>query len=102
VALHIDPPDREFIEELGGRTAKVRAADVGPERRIVRDGIQQLAHGAMVCPSCRVPLVVPEPLPAGRQIGCGFCNWHGPARNFLVRDVYDTVANEVYLIARVA
>jgi hypothetical protein len=33
---------------------------------------------------------------------CGFCDHAAPARKFVREDVYDTLANEVYLVARVA
>ena len=96
MALHLDP----FQPEPVRRTEKVRAADVGSERRIVRDGIERIGHGALVCPECDCPVMVAEAVPAGQRIDCGFCDHSAPARRFLVRDVYDTVANEVYLIAR--
>jgi hypothetical protein len=98
MALHLDP----FQPEPLRGTEKVRAADVGTERRIVRDGIERIGHGALVCPRCDFPLVVADPVPAGNWVTCGYCDHAAPARDFLVRDVYDTVANEVYLIARIA
>ena len=98
MALHLDPFEHQPLR----RTEKVRAADVGAERRVVRDGIERLGHGALVCPDCRFPLVIAEPVPAGSEVRCGFCEHTAPARDFLLRDVYDTVANEVYLIARLA
>ncbi len=94
--LHLDPFEHRPLR----RTEKVRAADVDSERRIVRDGIERIGHGALVCPSCDLPLAVADPVPAGAEVRCGFCDHAAPARRFLVRDVYDTVANEVYLIAR--
>ncbi len=38
---------------------------------------------------------------AGQTVRCGFCDHAGPARQFVLEDVYDTLANEVYLVARV-
>lgn len=105
VASIFDPsPDRpdEFDPNRRARVAKVRAAGVGPARQIVRDGVQTLAHGALVCPCCDLPLWLGEGLPAAAELSCGFCDHRAPAREFLLADVYDTVANEVYLIARVA
>ena len=36
------------------------------------------------------------------RLRCGFCDHAAPAREFVAEDVYDTLANEVYLVARVA
>jgi hypothetical protein len=44
--------------------------------------------------------VIDAPLPAGEELRCGYCGHAEAARGFLVRDVFDTVANEAYLIAR--
>ncbi len=79
----------------------VKVTDLGSDHRLIHDGVEQLAHGAMVCPG--VPSrsrsggrsAVSEPLE------CDWCAARGPARDFLVRDVYDTPANEVLLIARI-
>jgi len=46
--------------------------------------------------------VIPTPIPAGSQVKCGFCGHGARAREFLVRDIFDTVANEAYLVARLA
>jgi hypothetical protein len=72
----------------------------GIQRRLVRDGVQVLAHGALVCPSCALPVAVTAPLPAGSEVACGYCDHNGPARSFLTEDVYDTVGNEAQLVAR--
>lgn len=96
MALHLDPSEHEPVRR---EVEKIRAADVG-ERRVTRDGIEQLAHGALVCPDCALPVVVAEAIPASTRLRCGFCDRVGPAREFLLRDVYDTLANEVYLVAR--
>ena len=98
MGLHIDPFEHEPVR----RTEKVRAADVGTERRIVRDGIERIGHGALICPECHLPVVIGEALPAGSRIRCGYCDHAATVREFLLPDVYDTVANEVFLIARLA
>ena len=97
MALHLDPSGKEPVRETG----KVRAADIGEERRIARDGVQRIAHGALVCPGCNVPVLIEDRVAAGMQLRCGFCGHEAPAREFVVEDVFDTVANEVYVIARV-
>jgi hypothetical protein len=97
MALHPDPFGPEPVRE----TRKVRVGDIGEERRLVRDGVQLLEHGALVCPGCNLPVVIDGPLPATGALRCGYCSHEGEAREFVARDVYDTVANEVYVVARV-
>ena len=97
MALHLDPSGAEPVREQ----RKVRAADIGEERRIVHDGLQRIAHGALVCPGCRLPVLIENRVAAGERLRCGFCDHGAPAREFVVRDVFDTVANEVYVIARI-
>ena len=84
------------------KLGRVDGSEAGAERRLVRDGVQVLGHGALVCPSCALPLAIDGRVPAGSPIQCGFCEHTAPARHFLREDVYDTLANEVYLVARVA
>jgi hypothetical protein len=96
VALHLDPFEQG---PLPGEQ-RARAADVAPEWRIARHGIEVVAHGAVVCPQCSAPVVLGGPSPAAKEITCGFCRHTARAREFLVRDVFDTVANEAYMIAR--
>ena len=98
MALNLDPQGPEPVRD----TRKVRVTDVGEERNVVCDGIQRLAHGALVCPDCNLPLALPDPVHAGAALRCGFCEHESRAREFVAADVYDTVANEVYVIARVA
>jgi hypothetical protein len=101
VAFHLTP-DPGDPGEPQVRLGRVGGAEAGEERRIVRDGVQVLAHGAMLCPACDLPMPVAESVPAGRTIRCGFCDHVAPAQRFVREDVFDTVANEVYLVARVA
>jgi hypothetical protein len=55
-----------------------------------------------VCPHCDAPQVISQPMAAGSEVHCGFCGHGARAREFLVRDIFDTVANEAYLVARLA
>jgi hypothetical protein len=96
MALHLDPFQHQPLP--GER--RTRAADIAEEWRVARDGIEVVAHGALVCPSCDAPVVVTDAQPAHQQLRCGFCGHADRARTFLVRDVFDTVANEAYLVAR--
>lgn len=95
MALHVEPPRRNDTE-------KVRAGEVRPDHRLSRDGVERIGHGALVCPSCNLPVAPSGPVGAGEEMSCGYCDEAAPAREFLTRDVYDTVGNEVYLVARLA
>jgi hypothetical protein len=97
MALHLDPQGPEPVRE----TRKVRVSDIGEERTVVGDGVQRLAHGALVCPGCNLPVVISDAVHAGSPLRCGYCNHAARAREFVAADIYDTVANEVYIIARV-
>jgi hypothetical protein len=98
VALHLDPFEHEPIRQQEGT---VRVADIRPHWRVANDGIEVLAHGALVCPDCDAPVVIAGKTAAWRELSCGFCGHRARAREFLARDVFDTVANEAYLVARV-
>jgi hypothetical protein len=93
-----DPGDPGLPEVRLGRAA---GAEGALERRIVRDGAQVIAHGALACPSCGLPIALAERLRAAAELRCPWCDHAARSRDFLVRDVFDTVANEAYLVARV-
>jgi hypothetical protein len=101
VALHLTP-DPGDPGEPQVKLGRVGGSDAGEERRIIRDGVQVLAHGALICPSCALPTAIHRPLPVGGVVRCGFCEHTAPATRFVREDVYDTLANEVYVVARVA
>ena len=96
MALHLDPQGGDPVRSRGG----VRVTDLGSEHRLIHDGVEQLAHGALVCPSCAMPLSIDGPIAIGAPVSCGYCATTAPARSFLLRDVFDTAANEVLLVAR--
>jgi hypothetical protein len=95
------PADPGDPGQPDGRAGRVNGAEAGAHRLLVRDGSQVLAHGALICPSCSLPIAVTDPFSAGSRLACAYCDHQGPGRDFLAEDVYDTVANEVYLVARV-
>lgn len=97
MALHPSASGDDPIRGDGG----VRVTDLGSDHRLVRDGVEQLAHGALVCPDCSMPVTIGRSMPVAEPLGCSYCGGEAPAREFLVRDVYDTAANEVLMIARV-
>jgi hypothetical protein len=96
VALHLDPFEHQPLH--GEQQARV--GDISEEWRVASHGIEVIAHGALVCPGCRAPMVVATTTPVQSELECGFCGHTGRARTFLVRDVFDTVSNEAYLVAR--
>jgi hypothetical protein len=96
------PADPGDPGRAGTGTGRVDGAEAGAHRRLVRDGVQVLAHGALICPSCALPIAVTLPFSAGSRVVCSYCEHAGRGTEFLTEDVYDTVANEVYLVARVA
>ncbi len=93
-----DPGDHGEPQVRIGRTG---GSEIGEERRLIRDGRQILAHGALVCPECELPIAAGVRLAATKTMKCGFCDHAAEAREFIREDVFDTVANEVYLVARV-
>ena len=97
MAIHPKSADEGPLQPIGG----VKVTDLGSEHRLLRDGVEQLAHGALVCPDCTMPVSIDGPVPIGANLLCSYCEQVRPARNFLLRDVYDTAANEVNLIARI-
>lgn len=102
MASDLEPLGGDFDPIRPDRLEKIQAADVGPERQIVADGIEVLQHGALVCPDCELPVWPPHRMPAATELCCGFCGHTAQAREFLLPDVYDTVGNEVFLVARLA
>lgn len=97
MALHPQGSGEDPVRTGGG----VKVTDLGSAHRLVSDGVEQLAHGALVCPDCSMPVRISEAVGVGEALECGFCLGAAPAREFLIRDVYDTPSNEVLLIARI-
>lgn len=101
MALHL-PANPGDPGQPRTKLGRVDGSEAAAERRLLRDGVQVLAHGALVCPECALPLAIDRRLRAGHLLRCAFCDHAAPAREFLIEDVYDTVANEAYLVARLA
>lgn len=99
MALHLTP-DPGDPGEPQVKIGRAGGAELGEERRLVRDGAQVLAHGALVCPSCELPIGLTRRLRATSTLRCGYCDHTAEARDFIREDVFDTLANEVYLVAR--
>ena len=101
MALHLTP-DPGDPGEPRVRIGRTGGTEAGEERRLIRDGAQVLGHGALVCPECDLPLALTRRLRGTGALRCPYCDHSAEARDFIREDVYDTVANEVYLVARVA
>ncbi len=95
--LPADPGDPGRPSTGIGRVDERRT---GFRHRLLRDGAEVIAHGALVCPRCNLPIAIADRAPAAAVIECGFCEHAAPMRAFLAADVFDTVANEAQLVAR--
>lgn len=94
-----DHGDRGEPEIKQGRSG---ASAVGSERRIVADGVQVLARGALVCPACSLPIHPAPRLRPRAELSCAYCDHTAAALEFLREAVADTWRNEVIVVARLA
>jgi hypothetical protein len=93
-----DHGDRGEPDVKQGRTG---GSAVGEDPRLVSDGLQVLARGALVCPSCSLP-ISPAPRIAPRAVlRCAYCDHRDVALGFLREGAADAPANDVILVARV-
>jgi hypothetical protein len=93
-----DPGDRGE----SGVTQGTTGGSVVGDPRLVHSGLQVLARGALVCPSCTLPISPAPRIHPRAQLRCGFCDHTAAALEFLRRDVFDAPANDVMLVARLA
>jgi hypothetical protein len=92
-----DPGDRGEPDVKQSRTG----GSVVGDPRLVSNGVQVLARGALVCPSCSLP-ISPAPRIRPRAIlSCAFCDHAATALEFLREDAFDAPGNDVVLVARV-
>ena len=94
--LFPQPGDRGEPDAKAGQMG----GSVGEERRLVRDGLQVLAHGALVCPACELPVWPAPKLRPREPLTCAYCEHTAAAVGFLREDVIDAPGNEVVLVAR--
>jgi hypothetical protein len=99
MALHLTP-DAGDPGEPHVRLGRTGGAAVGEDRRLVRDGMQVLAWGALACPSCGLPLAPPPRIPPRAILHCGFCDHSATAIEFMQEGLVDTPANDAVLVAR--
>lgn len=93
---HGDPgEDRASAGAVGGAEAQL-------DLKLVRDGVQVIARGALVCPECDLPLPGRPAVPAFHVLHCAWCGHAAPARALLRADAIDAPGTRVALVARLA
>jgi hypothetical protein len=93
-----DPGDRG---EPGIKLGRTGGSAVGEKRRLVADGLQVLARGALVCPECALPISPRPRIRPRAELRCAYCEHAAPAIEFLREDAFDAPGNDVALVARV-
>ncbi len=99
MAFHLTPQPGEPGDSEPGTSHVDERFD--ERKRLVTDGMQVLARGAMLCPGCALPIAPPARVRPKASMRCGFCDHSGPAHEFVRGDVIDTAANEVRVVARI-
>ena len=94
-----DPGDRGEPDVKLGRTG---GSAVGEDRRLVTDGMQVLARGALACPVCALPISPAPRIRPRAELRCAYCDHAATAVEFLREDAFDAPGNDVMLVARVA
>ena len=92
-----DHGDRDEPDVKAGRTG---GSAVGEDPRLVRNGVQVLARGALVCPECALPVLPAPRISLRSKLRCGFCDHRATAIEFLREELFDVAANDVRVIAR--
>ena len=92
-----DPGDRGEPDVKLGRTG---GSAVGEDRRLVANGVHVLARGALVCPTCALPISPAPRIRPGVELRCGYCDHAAPALSFLREGWFDAPGNGVALVAR--
>lgn len=95
-------PDHDNPGEERVTAGAVGSPEVQLERRLVRDGVQVIASGALVCPGCELPLSGWPAVRASQMQSCAWCGHSAPARDLLRPGIHDTPANQVELVARIS
>lgn len=94
-------PDHGDKGEPDVKVGRLGGAAVGESKRLVRDRMQVLGRGALVCPECSLPI---SPAPRARPkaaMSCGFCGHAAAVCDFVRGQCFDTLANEVRIVARI-
>ncbi len=96
--LFPQPGDRGEPDVKSGHSG---GSAVREERRLVANGVQVLARGALACPACDLPVWPAPRLRPRERLRCAYCARTASAIEYLREDVRDTPANDVVLVARV-
>jgi len=87
--------DRSSAEALGGLETQL-------ERRLIQDGSQVIARGALICSECELPLPGRPAVAVQALVHCGWCGHVARARELFRPGVQDAPGNAVSLVARLA
>ncbi len=93
-------PDHGDRGEPDVKLGRTGGSAVGEDPRLVRDGRQVLARGALACPACALPLLPAPRVHPRTELSCGYCDHRAPALDFLDRDAGAAPANDVVVVAR--
>ncbi len=85
--------DRVSSGSLGGVESQL-------ERRLLRDGVQVIARGTLVCPECELPQPASPAVRAAQPITCSWCGHTAPARELLRTGASGAPASAARLVAR--
>ena len=99
MALHLMPQPGEPGDSDERSSAVEERFD--ERKRLVADGMQVLAHGALACPECALPIAPPARAKPRARMRCGFCRHAGTVADFVRGESRDTPANEVRVVARI-
>jgi hypothetical protein len=91
-----DPGDRG---EPDVKQGAVGGSAIG-EHRLVANGLEVLARGALACPACSLPVWPAPKLRPREPLTCSYCDHQTIALDFLRENVFEAPANEVILVAR--
>lgn len=95
-------PDHGDRGEPDVKLGRTGGSAVGQDPRLVADGRQVLAAGALVCPACTLPISPAPRLRPRERLTCAYCEHTAIALDFLREGAIDVPANDVVLIARIA
>jgi hypothetical protein len=95
--LFPQPGDRGEPEIKTGRTG---GSAVGEDHRLVRNGIQVIARGALACPECALPISPAPKIRPRAKLRCAYCEHSGPAVDFIRDDLRYAPSAQVALVAR--
>jgi len=95
--LFPQPGDPGEPDAKAGRTG---GSAVGEDHRLVRNGVQVLARGALACPECSLPMHPVPQLRPRAELTCAYCDHTAPAIEFLHEGVHVPPGARVALVAR--